>query len=129
MGGSGGSDQRPKRSPRGPKRPQEGPKKPQEAPKRPQEAPKRLQEAPKGSTRDPQEVPKRPGKVPKAPKREAKTSKSRFPNVSLFHCIFATHFFYFLDDLASPRTSKIVLPCTRELNFQKIVLLAVNTDF
>ena len=134
-GGSGGWAVRAGRTsaPRGPQEVPRGPKRVPRSPKRLPRGLKRLLRGFKRLPRAPQEIPKRcprgPERSPKLPKGRPKRRKVASQTYRFF-IVFSLHiFFYFLDDLASPRTSKIVLPCTRELNFQKIVLLAVNTDF
>ena len=77
--------------------------------------PKRSREAPK--------------RVPRLPKGRPKPSKIVLKTCRFSDHIFDTHFVICLINFETPRTSKIVLPCARELNFQKIVLLAVDTDF
>ena len=131
-GGSQEVPRGPKRLPgsskRFPRSPQELPKSSLRAPQEASRGSKRFPRGPKRLPRGFKRCPRGPERAPMLPKGRPKRRKIASKAYRFFHCIFATHFVYFLDDLVSPRTSKIVLPCARELNFQKIVILAIDTD-
>ena len=123
----------PRRLPRGPKRSlrcsQEANKRPQEAPKGPPGGLKRLprgvRRPPRGS-RDARSGPRRP---PGTPKRFQNQSEIASGAHRFLSCILHTNSCRVLNEIVTATKSKIVLPCRRELNFDKVVILAFNTDF